>query len=387
MTTPPPQPSEPPTLMIIAGEVSGDERAAALVSALRQEAPGLTFFGIGGPRMRAAGVDTLQDIADMAVMGVTEVLRRYGFFRRVFNRMLHEAKLRRPAAVILVDYPGFNLRFARKAHAMGIKIIYYVCPQVWAWHQSRIPHMAKIIDRLITIFPFEARYFKGTNLRVDFAGHPLVDETARDWDSPAVHLPWAGGPNVALLPGSREHEIRRLLPDLLATAREIERVLPTASFLIPTPDEATRTQVETLRATLPAGPTHCTVIAGQTRQVLRQARAAIVASGTATLEASLMLCPMVIVYRVSPLTYFMAKHLVRIPHIGIVNIVAGNEICPEFIQDAVKPKPLAAAVLRLLTDDPHRESVRTGLQRVNHALGAGGAAARAAASVIEELRR
>ncbi len=373
--------------MIIAGEVSGDERAAALVSALRQEAPGLTFFGIGGPRMRAAGVDTLQDIADMAVMGVTEVLRRYGFFRRVFNRMLHEAKLRRPAAVILVDYPGFNLRFARKAHAMGIKIIYYVCPQVWAWHQSRIPHMANIIDRLITIFPFEARYFKGTNLRVDFAGHPLVDETARDWDSPAVHLPWAGGPNVALLPGSREHEIRRLLPDLLATAREIERVLPTASFLIPTPDEATRTQVETLRATLPAGPTHCTVIAGQTRQVLRQARAAIVASGTATLEASLMLCPMVIVYRVSPLTYFMAKHLVRIPHIGIVNIVAGNEICPEFIQDAVKPKPLAAAVLRLLTDDPHRESVRTGLQRVNHALGAGGAAARAAASVIEELRR
>ena len=386
--TPSPAPAEkqPPALMIIAGEVSGDERAAALVRALRTTAPEYMFFGIGGANMRAAGVDTSVDVADMAVMGITEVLRRYAFFRGVFRRMVAEARARRPAAVILVDYPGFNLRFAAEAHALGIKVIYYVCPQVWAWHQSRIPKMARIIDLLITIFPFEARYFADTGLRVDFAGHPLVDEAAREWQAPAAKLPWGADTHIALLPGSREQEIRRLLPDMLAAAAHIHAADATAAFLIPTPNPTIRACVESVLASTPTRPAHCTVIDGNARQVLRQAHAAIVASGTATLEASLMQCPMVIVYRVAPLTYSIARRLVRVPNIGIVNVVAGEAICPEFIQDALKPLPLAQAVLRILQDADYARQMRTQLNRVNHALGTGNASTRAAASVIEALR-
>lgn len=372
--------------MVIAGEASGDDRAGSLLQALRAQAPGLAFFGIGGPQMRAAGMDTLYDVSDMAVMGLTEVLRRYGFFRRVFRHMLQEARRRRPAAVILVDYPGFNLRFAAKAHALGIKVIYYICPQVWAWHQSRIPRMARIIDRLITIFPFEPRYFAATNLRVDFVGHPLVDEAAQAWNLPEATLPWTGEPRVALLPGSREQELRRLLPDLWATARRLEQEHPQVSFLIAAPNDAIRARLLSLLAALPAGPRNWSVVSGQTREILRQAHAAIVASGTATLEASLMLCPMLIVYRTSPLTYALARRLVRVSHIGIVNIVAGRGICPEFIQHEVHPAALAAALAPLLADDRRREAMRADLQQVNHALGAGGAAERAAAIVLDELR-
>lgn len=377
----------PAPILIIAGEASGDDRASALVHALREQDPDLAFFGIGGPRMRAEGVETLYDVADMAVVGITEVLRRYWFFRGVFHRMLREARTRKPAAVILVDYPGFNLRFAARARRMGIRVIYYVCPQVWAWHRGRIPKMAAIIDRLITIFPFEPRYFEGTGLRVDFAGHPLVDEAAQVWAEPEAALPWNGEPRVALLPGSRAQEIERLLPDMWAAAGNLQARHPNASFIIATPTDAERDRIRAKLATLPGGPRQASVVSGQTRQVLRQAHAGIVASGTATLEASLMLCPMIIVYRVSPLTYALARRVVRIPHIGLVNVVAGRGICPEFIQDAVTPAALADALERLLGDDDARTRLRRELQAVNAALGSGGAASRAAARVIEELRR
>ncbi len=385
-----PSPSIPPapdTLMILAGEVSGDQHAAALVRALRAERPAWRFIGFGGPEMRAAGVETRFDIADLAVLGLTEVIRRYGFFRGVMREMLALAARERPRAVILVDYPGFNLRFAKAVRRLGPRVIFYICPQVWAWHRERIPHMARILDRLITIFPFEPALFLKTSLRVDFAGHPLVDAAADAWSRPPVALPWGGRRRVALLPGSRQQEVRRLLPDLWAAAAEIDRRCDDVGFIIATPDAAGAERLRALLATLPPGPARIEIVAGETRQVLRQAQAALVASGTATLEASLMLCPMAIVYRVAPLTYWVARRLVKIPHIGLVNIVAERQVCPEFIQAAVQPTALADAILPLLLDDARRAAVQADLRDVNTRLGSGAAAQRAAACILDEVER
>ena len=371
--------------MIIAGEVSGDMHAARLVRAVKERLPGARFFGIGGPAMRAAGVGTAYDIADMAVMGVTEVIRRYGFFRRVFAEMVEVAGKLRPDAVVLVDYPGFNLRFAAKAHELGIKTLYYICPQVWAWNRARIPRMAEMVDRLITIFPFEAGHFSGTGLTVDFAGHPLVDEAKAALAEPEADLPWKGEPRVALLPGSRPHEIRRILPPAWEAARQIEADHPNASFMVATPSREAETTVREVMSGLPDGPARWDVVADNTRQVLRQAKAGIVASGTATIEACMMQCPMVIVYKVATLTYLLGRMLVRVPDIGMVNIVAGERVCPEFVQGAATPTNLAAALRPLLSDTPERRTMVDELRKAKESLGEGGAEERAAESVIAEL--
>ena len=373
------------TLLIIAGEVSGDMHAARLVQALRKRLPGVRFLGIGGDEMRSVGVETLYDIRDMAVMGLSEVLRRFPFFRRVFYDMLAQVKERRPDAVILVDYPGFNLRFAARTHRLGIKTIYFICPQVWAWKRSRIPKMARILDRLITIFPFEKRHFEGTGLRVDFAGHPLVDEAVMTRSEPPAVLPWKGQPQVALLPGSRRHEIRRILPVMWEAARRVERQFPEASFILAAHSTETAEILKGRIAQFPSGPARWAIVAGNTRQVLGQARGAMVASGTATVETALMLCPMVIAYRMAAMTYWAARMLVRTEHIGMVNIIAGRRLCPEFIQGQASPSALADALAPFLREGPARDAMIQSLREVTRALGAGQAAERAADSVVEEL--
>ncbi len=372
-------------LMIIAGEVSGDMHAAGIVSAIKEKIPDASFFGIGGKDMRAAGVKTFYDVDQMAVMGLTEVLRKYGFFRRVFNHMLAIALQEKPDAVILVDYPGFNLRFAAKAHAHGLKIIYYICPQVWAWNSSRIPRMAQFVDRLISIFPFEKDCFSETNLQVDFAGHPLVDEASKTWKEPEPALPWQGPLRIALLPGSRQHEIERLLPAMWATAAIIEKKHPDASFIIPVPSPSEEQMVNRCLGKLTGGPSKCSVVSGKTRHILKTAKTAMITSGTATIESSLMLCPMIICYKTALLTYIMAKALVKVKNIGMVNIIAGKIICPEFIQYAVKPEALAAAMEQLLHDSPQRELMIKQMEEVNSALGKPGAAKRAAESVVQAI--
>lgn len=373
------------TILIIAGEPSGDRHAAHLVAAMRRLEPDLSFFGIGGEAMRAEGVDTLVDIRETAVMGLSEVLRRYGFFRRLFRRMLDLARERRPAAVILVDYPGFNLRFAAAAKGLGLKVVYYICPQVWAWNRARIKRMAVVLDRLITIFPFEAEHFASTALRVTFAGHPLVDEAAAVWDAPDATLPWNGQPRIALLPGSRDHEIRRLLPDMLAAARLLKQRFSGASFIVAAAGASAAELIHDVAAANGGLPEHTVVVTGRTRFILRQARVAIVASGTATIEASLMLCPMVVVYRVAPLTYWVARRLVRVDAIGMVNLVAGERICPELIQHAVTPPAVADALDAPLRNPVAHDALRARLERVNHKLGSGGAAERAAEAVLDTL--
>ena len=371
------------SVLVVAGEVSGDMHAAAVVAELRRRAPETSFWGIGGDHLRAAGMEILHDVREMAVMGLPEVLRRYGFFRRVFAELAAEAARRRPDLVLLVDYPGFNLRFAARAKALGLRVAYFICPQVWAWHRSRIPSMAARIDRLLVLLPFEKPLFDGTGLRADFVGHPLVDAAAAARMEPTPDLPWCGTERVALLPGSRRQEIERILPALLDAAAALRARRPDAGFIVACPSDAIARQVESLAGG--ARPEGVRVVAGRTRHVLRQARAAWVASGTATLEAALMACPMVVVYRTSPLTWLLGRLLVRVPHIGLVNIVAGREVCPEYIQGAATPDALADALEPLIGDTPERAAMVRGLEEAAARLGPGGAAARAAACLQEEM--
>ncbi len=373
------------SILVVAGEISGDLLAAGVVRAARDRGPAARWWGIGGDRMRGEGVELRHHVREMAVMGLSEVIARYGFFRRVFRDLLREVESSRPDLALLVDYPGFNLRLAAALHERGIRVVYYVCPQVWAWHRSRIPRMARILDHLMAIFPFEPAVFEGTGLRVDFVGHPLVDETRAALAEPPRPQPWHGAPRVALLPGSRRHEVSRILPVLWSAAAELERRRPGVSFIIAAPSPEIADLGRTVVSGLAPGPGQWEIVAGDTRQVVRQAHAAWVASGTATVEAMLLGCPMAVVYRTSPLTYFLGRYLVRVPHIGMVNLIAGREVCPEFIQGAARPEALATALEPLLDDTPRRRSMLEGLREASARLGAGGASEKAAELLLRDL--
>ena len=379
--------SRPRELLIIAGEISGDMHAAGVVRELKKLDPTIRCYGIGGSRLRAEGVETFHDVREMGVMGIVEVLKRIFFFRRVFRQMEAMARERKPDAVLLVDYPGFNLRFAASAHAMGIKVIYYICPQVWAWNRRRIPKMATVINRLMAIFPFEPKVFEGTSLKVDFVGHPLVDEIRELSHAPLTPLPWQGEPQIGLLPGSRLTEIERMLPVFCAAAKRIEQRFPAASFVIPAPTPETEAHLRNLLATLPEKPARVAIVRGEARQVFRQSRAAIVKSGTATMESALSSCPAVIAYIVAPLTCWIGVRLATVKFMGIVNIIADRAVCPEFLQKQATPEALANALIPLVEDTSARAAMLAGYDEVRALLGSGGAASRAASVVHEELTK
>ena len=374
------------SLLVIAGEISGDMHAARVIRELRERDPDLVCWGIGGDELAAAGVKLRYDLRDMAVLGLWEVLKRYLFFRRVFRDMLNEVERRKPEAVLLVDYPGFNLRFARAARKRGVKILYYISPQVWAWNRSRVRRMAEWIDRLMVIFPFEVEVFNETSLRVDFVGHPLVDRAREALKEPAPKLPWAAeGTRVALLPGSRQQEVERIFPLMLAAACRIEGERPDTAFLVAAPSDRIAALSQVLIDQTAARPANITVVAGHTRHVLRQARGAMVASGTATIEAALMACPMIILYKTAALTYWFGKRLIRVPWLGMVNIVAQRLLCPEFLQHDTDPDRMAQALLPLLDDTPERSAMVSGLTEVKEALGEGDSAGQAADIIHQEL--
>ena len=373
-------------LLVIAGELSGDMHAAGVVRQLKAARPGLAIYGIGGDQLRAAGMEILVEARDMAVLGFWEVLKRYGFLRGVFHRMVRVARERRPDAVLLIDYPGFNLRFAAEMKKLGVKVLYYVCPQVWAWHRSRIPKMARLIDRLMVIFPFEVDVFAGTGLKVDYVGHPLVDEArVASSDEAGPPIPWQGEPRLALMPGSRRQEIERILPVMLEAAGRLQRENPRLSVVVAaaSPEMATLIRARVLGVV--GAPLRMEVVVGATRRILREATAAMVKSGTSTLEAVLMGCPMVVVYRTAPLTYHIGRRLIRVPYLGMANLIAGREAFTEYLQDDATPQALAAGVAPLLRDTPERAASRAAVAEVARKLGDGGAAREAARVVLEEL--
>jgi lipid-A-disaccharide synthase len=351
---------------------------------LKEKRPDLTFWGIGGDKLRAEGMELLHHTREMDVLGFVEVFKRYPFFKRTFNEVLAEADQRKPDAALLVDYPGFNLRLAAELKNRGIKVLYYVCPQVWAWNRGRIPKMAKIIDRLMVIFPFEVEVFKGVDLKVDFVGHPMVDELREFRAKDPEPLPWNGKNKIALLPGSRKQEITYILPGLLEAAQVLEQSRPDVSFLIPVP-ERRLALAESILQKVGKAPRNISIVTGRAREVLKQAAAAFVASGTATLEAALLRCPTILVYRTSWFNYLLGRVLIRIPWLGIANIVSGREIMPERIQHHMTTIKLVAAIDPLMNDTPVRSAMIENFQALEKMLGAGGPAIRVASIIAEEL--
>ena len=356
--------------MIVAGEVSGDQHAARLVRDLRAARDDVEVFGIGGEALRREGVRTIVDARDMAVLGFFEVLSRLFFFHRVFKQMIALFAREKPDALLLVDYPGFNLRLAAQAHARGIPVLYYVSPQVWAWHKSRIPKMAKIIDLLMVIFPFEVDVFKDTGLKTVFVGHPLAESVQRTLARPSPELPWPpGARRIGLLPGSRRQEIKRILPAMLAAAQELRRRDPSTTFLVPAASADIRDLIsQHLAALAPEDRAAVAVVEGQMRDVTRQARAAMVCSGTATVETALMKCPMIVVYRTTAPTYWFGRLIIRVPWLGMFNLIAKRTLCPEFIQGDAQPAAMAAAIEALASDSPERQTQLAGLDEVAQAL-------------------
>jgi lipid-A-disaccharide synthase len=379
---------KPFRILICAGEASGDMHAAALMRALRERinVP-VTFRGFGGDAMRAEGAELLYHTDRLAVVGITPVLKDLRFFLSVGKSMKREILAWQPDLVLTVDYPGMNLRLAEFAHDRGFKTVHYICPQVWAWHQSRIPKIARYLDLLLCILPFEPACFKATALKAVFAGHPLVDRVAETRAEAPAALPWQGRYRVALLPGSRRSEITRLLPRLLAAAALLEKRLGgDVSFIIPTSSSNMRALGESVAAGAPARPARLAFVGGQARQVLAQAQAAAVASGTATLEASLMRCPTVLVYGASWLTYTVAKRLIKgVKHLGLANIIAGKTVMPELLQHDFTPARLADHLYSYLTDERVRAATLAELDAANARLGAGNASGRAADLIVAEL--
>ncbi len=375
-------------ILLVAGEESGDWLAAQLVQALRAKETRFAFFGIGGENLRRAGCDCFQDIRDLAVMGLSDVLRRLPFFLRLLRRTMGEVAKRPTCAAILVDYPGFNLRLASALARRNIPVFFYVVPQVWAWHKSRAQVLARTGKRIFSLFPFEPDLLAPLGIHAEYVGHPLTEVFRRLRSQPPDPLPWPEGtPRLALLPGSRPAEIARHLPAMLEAAARLEISHPRLSAVIACPSpSAARAMEREVRQWMWRRPSRLAVIGGQTRELLLQATAAAVASGTVTLEAALARCPMVIGYRLSPISYWAAKMVVHVPHIGLVNLIAGRRICPELIQHRFHAAALAQALHPLLDDTPQRREMMEGLTHVVGRMDYPRPAETAAERIVAELR-
>jgi lipid-A-disaccharide synthase len=369
-------------LLLSAGEASGDMYAARLAKALRDRLD-VRIFGMGGPQMRAAGVEIVTDYSEVAVVGITEILKHLPSLLRAMNRLVAEAQQRKPALAILTDFPGFHLRLARKLQPYGIRNVYYICPQFWAWRPWRVNLIRRRFAKALCIFPFEKDFFSQARVPTEFIGHPLVGAVAPTKDRKQFCEQHGLVPSravVSLLPGSRSAELIHHLPVLQEACARINGKVP-AQFVV----AAARPQdVELLTTGWPSGLC-LRVVESETYDALAAADAAIVSSGTATVEAALLNTPMVVVYRVSPLTATLAKPLVRTPHFAMVNLIAQKRVVPELVQDDFTPQAVADETLRLLQDPNARNAQRAGLADVRTRLGPPGAVERAADEIVSLL--
>jgi lipid-A-disaccharide synthase len=386
--------------LISAGEASGELYGAGLMTALRGRVPSAEFFGVGGQRMRDAGCDTVIDAHEISVVGLAEVVTHLPHIYSEFKRLVREAKARRPDAAILIDFPDFNLRLARELHQLGIPVIYYVSPQLWAWRQGRVEQIRRYVKKVLVIFPFEAEFYRQHNVAAEYVGHPLADETL-----PSISREQYAAENeldqaktwIALLPGSRKKEFTLNFGpmieagNLLSRPRQLKARMghplshPQYEFLLPVASSLDRAWV--LRqigepARLPIR------LVDDARPALAHSRAAIVASGTATLQTALIGTPFVMVYRVTPTTWLLGRRLVKVNRFAMPNLIAGRDVVPEFVQHDFRPHAVAAAVRELIDDAPKRQSMLEGLGEVRarlHPEGSETASEKAAAAVIEAV--
>ncbi|OQY68846.1 MAG: lipid-A-disaccharide synthase [Polyangiaceae bacterium UTPRO1] len=357
---------------------------ADLVAALRRRVPGVRVRGIGGARLRAAGMETLVDAHTLAAMGLVEARERLGAIWRAYRRMRRLVRGEKPDLLVLIDFAEFNLALAGVAKRAGVPVLYYISPQVWAWRRGRVRKIARRVSRLAVVFPFEVPLYAGSGLRADFVGHPLLDRVRVRRDRQAFRAAHGLDPRkrlVALLPGSRAKEMQLLLPAMVAAAErlvargDVQCVLALAETL-----STADIGVSMRGAALPFP-----AVAGETYDLVHASDAAIVASGTATLEAALLERPMVIVYRTAALTYALARRLVSVPFIGMPNLIAGRGVVPELIQDDATAERMVAEVERFLDDPAYAAATQRALAEIRPALGGGGAAERAAAIAAEML--
>jgi lipid-A-disaccharide synthase len=371
--------------MIVAGEASGDLHGANLVRAMDKLSPGLSFFGIGGSRMRAAGVDTLVDASEMAVVGLIEVIAHFDVISRAYLTLKKIISSNPPDLLILIDYPDFNLRIAGLAKRAGVPVLYYISPQVWAWRVGRVKKIARVVDRMAVVFPFEVPFYEKEGVPVSFVGHPLVDTVSPTMSRDEARMQFGLDDRrrtVGLFPGSRHGEIKRLLPTILAAAKLLNERFDDLQFILPLASSLTLADINHY---LDSSGLSVTVIEGKGYDVMQVCDAIITVSGTVTLEIALMAVPMVIIYRVSPLTYAIGVRLIKVDHIGICNIVAGERVVRELLQHDAEPVRIADEISHILTDPDYAAGIRRKLSRVKEKLGSGGGAARAAGLALEMI--
>jgi len=377
-------------LLLSCGEASGDLYAGALIRELRALDAGVSISGLGGPHFAAAGGRLIDDYRQIAVTGLTEAVAKIPRSLAAFRRLIRSAKHDRPDALVAIDFPDFNFRLARALKKVGVPVIYYISPQIWAWRPKRLETMRRIADRVLVIFPFEEEIYRNGGVPVEFVGHPLVDlaaPSASRSDFLHAHGLSPTAPTVAVLPGSRPNEVSRILPDLLGAARLIRAAVPEAQFVVARAPHLDDGLFAPKKGSDPGSdPFRLVIVESDTNTVLASADVALTASGTATVQAALHDTPMVIVYRLSPLTYRLGRRLVTIGMIGMVNLIAGEKIVPELVQDAFTPEAVAREAIELLTDPGRATRVKAGLARVRERLGGSGASRRAAQAILHEVR-
>jgi lipid-A-disaccharide synthase len=373
-------------VLLSCGEASGELYAAELVRELLAADPEIRCFGLGGERLRRAGAEITVNLQQVSVIGLVEVLSKLPALKRAQSALLEAASRRRPDVAVLIDFSGFNLRLAKRLKSLQIPVVYYVSPQVWAWRRGRLRTIEKNVDKMLVILPFEEKFYRDAGIPVQFVGHPLVDLVRPREDRNAffgrIGLDVAR-PLVALLPGSRSREIELHLPVLAAAADRMTDRRPDLQFVLL---RASTVDKSSLEAGLRGTASTIRIVDDATYQGLAHAAVAIVASGTATVEAALSLTPMVVVYRVGKLSYRLGKPFVRVPHYAMVNLIAGRPLVTELIQEAMTEERVASEALELIEEPAAAESMRRGLAEVKARLGGGGASRRAAREVISVAR-
>jgi len=372
-------------VLIVTGEASGDLHASHLVKEMLTLEPDVYCYGMGGEKLRAAGTHIVFDIAQLAVMGITEVIRHFGQIYRVFTTLKGLLKNDRPDLIILVDYPDFNLRLAKVAHKYGVPVLYYISPQIWAWRTNRIKQIAKVVKKMIVVFPFERSLYEEAGIDVTFTGHPLLDivKATKSKEENIKHFGLDDHKTtIGLLPGSRITEVKKLLPPMVGAAQQLAEQFSNLQFILPVAPGLQKREIEKLLQDSKVG---ISVVDNSIYDVISTAHLVVVASGTATLETALLSTPMVIIYKMSPISYLIGKKLVKVPYIGMANILACKKVVPELIQNEATSDNITNEVAHLLKDNHYYQSVCEDLTAIKNKLGKPGASKRAAQIAVNML--